>query len=234
MAQLALQVLGMPRIQLDGAVVHIARRRALACAVYLAVTGRAQSRDTLTALFWPEETQQHARADLRRTLYWLHRAFGEDRLRVEHDAVQLIHDQNLWLDLEHFHRLLAVCQNHGHAAEDVCPVCLPSLAAAAALYRDDFLAGFTLPDSPDFDQWQFQQGESLRAELATTLAHLVRGYTAQQAWDQAIAYARRWLALDPSHEPVQRWLMQLYAWSGQHSAALRQYRRQNTCAGEPE
>ena len=66
MAQLALQVLGMPRIQLDGAVVHIARRRAIACAVYLAVTGRAQSRDTLTTLFWPEETQQNARADLRR------------------------------------------------------------------------------------------------------------------------------------------------------------------------
>lgn len=224
MAQLALQVLGMPRIQVDGAAVHIARRRVLACAVYLAVTGRIQSRDTLATLFWPEETQQKARADLRRTLHLLHRTFGEDHLVVEHEAVQLIHDQNLWLDLEHFHRLLAVCQQHGHAATAVCPACLPSLAAATALYRDDFLAGFTLPDSPDFDQWQFQQGEGLRAELAGALERLVRGYTAQQEWEQAIAYARRWLALDPLHEPVQRWLMQLYAWSGQQSAALRQYR----------
>ncbi|MCE7985245.1 MAG: DUF1349 domain-containing protein [Caldilinea sp. CFX5] len=224
MAQLALQVLGMPRIQVDGAAVHIVRRRVLACAVYLAVTGRAQSRDTLATLFWPEETQQNARADLRRTLHLLHRTFGEDRLLVEHEAVRLIHDQNLWLDIDHFHRLLAVCRSHGHAAAEVCPACLPPLAAAAALYRDDFLAGFTLPDSPDFDQWQFQQGEALRADLASALEHLVRGYTAQQAWEQAIAYARRWLALDPLHEPVQRWLMQLYAWSGQQSAALRQYR----------
>ena len=82
MAQLALQVLGMPRVQVDGAAVHIARRRVLACAVYLAVTGRAQSRDTLATLFWPEETQQNARADLRRTLHLLHRTFGEDRLWV--------------------------------------------------------------------------------------------------------------------------------------------------------
>lgn len=224
MAQLTLQVLGMPRIQVDGAAVHIARRRVLACAVYLAVTRRAQSRDTLATLFWPEETQQNARADLRRTLHLLHRTFGKDHLMVEHEAVQLIHDQNLWLDLEHFRRLLAVCQHHGHATTEVCPACLPSLAAAAALYRDDFLAGFTLPDSPDFDQWQFQQGEGLRAELAGALERLVRGYTAQQAWEQAIAYARRWLALDPLHEPVQRWLMQVYTWSGQRSAALRQYR----------
>ena len=113
MAQLALQVLGMPRVQIDGAAVHIVRRRVLACAVYLAVTGRAHSRDTLATLFWPEETQQNARADLRRTLYLLHRTFGEDRLQVDHEAVQLIHDHNLWLDLEQFHRLLAVCQQHG-------------------------------------------------------------------------------------------------------------------------
>lgn len=224
MAQLTLQVLGMPRVQVDGAAVHIARRRTLACAVYLAVTGQTQSRETLATLFWPEENQQNARADLRRTLHLLHRTFGADRLLVDHEAVRFVHDQNLWLDIEHFHRLLAVCQGHGHTAAEVCPACLPPLAAAATLYRDDFLAGFTLPDSPDFDQWQFQQGEGLRAELASALERLVRGYSAQREWEQAIAYARRWLALDPLHEPVQRWLMQLYAWRGQQSAALRQYR----------
>jgi hypothetical protein len=34
---------------------------------------------------------------------------------------------------------------------------------------------------------------------------------------------RRRLALDPLHEVAQRELMRLYAWAGQHSAALRQY-----------
>ncbi|MFN8495825.1 MAG: AAA family ATPase [Caldilineaceae bacterium] len=224
MAQLTLHVLGAPRIQVDGAAVHIARRRALACAVYLAVTGRAQSRDTLATLFWPEEDQHHARADLRRTLYLLHQTFGPDRLRVDHDVVQVIHDNNLWLDVAHFRRLLATCTSHGHAPDEVCSACLPPLAAAVALYRDDFLAGFTLPDSPDFDQWQFDQGEQLRGELAAALERLVRGYVIQGEFAQAIAYSRRWLALDPLHEPAQGWLMQLYAWSNQQSAALRQYR----------
>lgn len=32
------------------------------------------------------------------------------------------------------------------------------------------------------------------------------------------------MALDPLHEPAHRWLMQLYALSGQRAAALRQYR----------
>ena len=39
----------------------------------------------------------------------------------------------------------------------------------------------------------------------------------------ALEYARRWLQLDGLHEPAQREVMRLYAYSGQHAAALRQY-----------
>ncbi|HSR30466.1 MAG TPA: BTAD domain-containing putative transcriptional regulator, partial [Anaerolineae bacterium] len=41
--------------------------------------------------------------------------------------------------------------------------------------------------------------------------------------EAALSYARRWLALDPFHEPAHRQLMELYAAAGQRSAALRQY-----------
>jgi hypothetical protein len=46
---------------------------------------------------------------------------------------------------------------------------------------------------------------------------------AQGDYKSAIAHARRRLALDPLDEPAHRQLMQLYAASGQHAAALRQY-----------
>jgi hypothetical protein len=36
------------------------------------------------------------------------------------------------------------------------------LAEAVQLYRDDFLAGFTLHDSASFDDWQRLQTEALR------------------------------------------------------------------------
>ena len=68
---------------------------------------------------------------------------------------------------------------------------------AAALYRDNFLAGFTLRDSPGFDDWQFFQAESLRRELAAALERLVRAHCARAEYEPAIDYARRWLRLDP-------------------------------------
>ena len=65
--------------------------------------------------------------------------------------------------------------------------------------------------------------EGLRQELALALERLVHGYSAQGAYERAIPYGRRWVALDPLHEPAQRQLMQLYALAGQRAAALRQY-----------
>jgi predicted ATPase len=99
------------------------------------------------------------------------------------------------------------------------------LGEAVELYRADFLTGFTLADSPEFDEWQFFLAESLRRELASALERLARSYGIQGDAERelAIAYARRWLALDPLHEPAHQQLMQLYAWAGQQALALRQY-----------
>ena len=141
----------------------------------------------------------------------LNKALGKGWLGVDRESVRLILRDDFWLDVEHFRRLLAAAGAHDHRVDDVCPVCLPILSEALALSRGDFMAGFTLPDSPSFDEWQFFEAQELRSDLAETLSKLVWGHTAQGEFDQAISYARRWLKLDPWHEPAHRQLMQLYA-----------------------
>jgi DNA-binding SARP family transcriptional activator/class 3 adenylate cyclase len=131
--------------------------------------------------------------------------------------------RELWLDVDQFHAHLDACCAHGHLASDVCPVCLPYLTAAAALYRDDFMSGFGLKDSFNFDDWQFFQGEKLRRELGGALEKLVQGHCEQGDLESAIGYARQWLELDRLNESAHSQLMLLYAWSGRRSAALRQY-----------
>ena len=132
-------------------------------------------------------------------------------------------DADAWLDVEQFRKLVRAWQEHGHPESELCPRCLPALAEAVELYRGDFLAGFTLRDSVNFDDWQFFQAEGLRQELASALERLLRGHSALGAYQSAIPYARRWVALDPLHEPAQRELMRVYAQAGQRAAAVRQY-----------
>jgi len=195
----------------------------MALIAYLAVTGQSHSREALVTLLWPELEPSRARANLRRNLSMLRKALGGEWLVADRETIGLDPSADLWLDVDRFHSLLLAWQEHGHPEADVCPECLTALAEAVELYRGDFLEGFTLRDSPNFDEWQFFETEGLRQELASALERLVRGHSAQGAYKTAIPYARRWLALDPLHEPAHRHLMQLYAWSGQRAAALRQY-----------
>ena len=231
MSSLKLSLLGPPRLERDGVPLELDTRKNMALIAYLAVTGESHSREALITLLWPELEPSRARAGLRRNLSVLKKALAGEWLVVDRETIGLdpsadpsaCSGQALWLVVDQFRSLLRACREHDHPESDVCPECLTALAEAVKLYRGDFLAGFSLRDSLNFDEWQFFEAESLRQELASALERLVRGHSAQGAYESAIPYARRWLALDPLHETAHRCLMQLYAQAGQRAAALRQY-----------
>ena len=224
MPKLDLFLFGPPRIEFDGVPVHIDTRKATALVAYLVVTGQPHSRDTLAALLWPDADTAHARAALRRTLSPLNKALAGGWLDAERETITLKPDQSLWSDVTIFRHHLDACRTHGHPPTDTCPDCIASLSAAIRLYQGDFLSGFTLRDSPQFDDWQFQQAENLRRDFGKALEQLVSCYVGQADFENAISYTQRWLALDALYEPAHRTLMQLYAWTGQRTLALRQYR----------
>ncbi len=68
MAQLALYLLGPPRLEGDGTPLKIDARKNMALLAYLAVTGESHSREAVLTLFWPELEPSRARSGLRRNL----------------------------------------------------------------------------------------------------------------------------------------------------------------------
>jgi DNA-binding SARP family transcriptional activator/predicted ATPase len=216
-----LYLFGPPRLLYNGEPVEIGLRKALALFVYLAATRQPHTRDALATLFWPDQGQRDARTALRRTLHRLQEALRTELLAVNGDQIALAPAAPLWVDLEAFQQ--AATQALAPQADPGAPATLAALTQAANLYADDFLAGFTLPDSPPFDDWQFFERESHRQTFAAVLVRLVEHYSNTQTWEEAIGYSRRWLLLDPLHEPAHRTLMELYASAGQSAAAVRQY-----------
>ena len=220
---LKLFLFGSPQIEIDEQHVDIPRRKALALLIYLAMSHKPLGRDTLATLFYPDNTQQRARAYLRRDLAALNSALSGKWLLADRETIQLKKDDNFWLDVTEFRKLLGNVQSHKHSPADLCDTCLDALTKASALYNADFLSGFTLRDAPEFDDWQFFQAEELRQELTSVLEKVVLALSARQEHERAIPFARRQLSLDTLHEPAHRTLMQLYAAAGQQAAALRQY-----------
>lgn len=224
MAQLAIRLFSHPQIELDSKPASVDTRKAVALLAYLALSGQSHSRESLAGLLWPEYDHASARAALRRTLSVLNKAAGEGHITAGRDTITLVRDSDLWVDVWEFRSRLSECAVHGHPATSVCPACTFALQSAVDLYRGDFMEGFSLRDSAVFDEWQFMEAENLRRELAGALERL--SHCLSQAGQQgaAIDAARRWLAQDELREEAHRHLMLLYARSGQHGAALRQYR----------
>ena len=177
----------------------------------------------LANLFWPDYDQKHTQANLRRSLYGINRSLQVDVLIAGGKTIQA-HDQiPIWQDVHEFQHQLASCQSHPHQDLETCDECLGHLERSVALYRGDFLAGLNLPDCPEFDEWQYLQRENYRTAFAQALCGLVKAYETRQEWEKALQHARHWVTLDRLNEAAQRILINLYARSGQRSAALRQY-----------
>lgn len=223
MTSVRLFLLGAPRIERDGETIELGLRKAMALLAYLAVTRHPQSRDFLATLLWAENDPTTSRSNLRRALYRIRHAIGIGYLQISADTLWIDPGADLRTDIQDFEEAVADCLTEGQLNDSISPACQSNLERAAIIYTDDFMKGFSLPDSEAFEEWQFFEQERLRKLLARVLVQLAHAKLMEGNPSNAIPNARRWLALDPLHEPAHRLLMELYSRSGQRSAALRQF-----------
>jgi DNA-binding SARP family transcriptional activator/pimeloyl-ACP methyl ester carboxylesterase len=223
MGQISMHLFGAPQVEYNGRPVAIRLQKELALLIYLVDSQRVHTRMALATLFWPELDQSGALAALRRTLYQLKADIGESVLDVTASTVGLRPDINVWQDTRQFLDATHLCMDHTHPPDAPTASCLSVMRDSITLYQDEFLAGFSLPDCPVFDEWQFFEKEGLRAEFLRLVASLTAYYERLGAYEHGIELARLWLNREPDHEPVHRALIRLYAMGGQHAAAKRQY-----------
>lgn len=223
MGTLTLCWFGSPEVRIDRQPIEMETRKTTALLAYLSVTGKPHTRESLATLLWPEHDTQRALANLRRALWALNNSPIGPWLNAGRETVSLSGETDLWVDVSTFRQLVQPAHQHRDTTVAECPDCLDDLRRAVDLYRGDFLAGFTLADSPEFDDWQAFESDSLRQDLALTLQVLQESLRRTGALEEALAYARRWVALDRLNETAQAAVITLLAESGQRSAALRQY-----------
>lgn len=237
MSHLAIFALGPLRIELDGKPIQTSRHKALALLVYMALwrdtpsrqdkesrPGK-QSREALSALLWPDYEQEKAFAYLRRTLWEIRSMLGEGWLEADRAEVWFRPKSSIFLDVAEFQSHLNAVKQHAHPAQDPCQECIAHLHTVALLYRGDFLTGFSLRDSTNFEDWRFFQQEVIRRDYGSALKKLTNILYERGSFTDAIMFSQRWLALDTLNEEAHCQLMKIYAANGQRHLALRQYQQ---------
>jgi DNA-binding SARP family transcriptional activator len=178
---LSIHLFGTPQIKSGNEPISIQRRKDLALLIYLVCTSRPQSRDTLAALLWEDQTQTEARSNLRKSLSRLKALLGAGSIATSQEQVRIHPDLSIDLDILRFQQHIQQVKKHGHVRGDsgphLCGECQHALQAAVTLYRADFLQAFSISDSSAFEEWQFFQSENLRQNLAESLEQLIQHLT---------------------------------------------------------
>ena len=217
MATWTFSFLGTFRVARDGQELsRFGSAKARALLAYLAVeAARPHARTSLCGLLWPELTDTAALHNLSHTLGRLRTAIGDTRdtrslLHISRHTIQWNRAGSYRLDVDSFVRLAA------SSAVD-------ERDQAAAVYRGAFLAGFSVPGCPEFEEWLLLTREHLERLALESLQLVAQQRLAAGAYRQAEAAARRQLEFDPWREAAHRQVMQALADAGQRAAALAQY-----------
>ena len=179
----------------------------LALLAYLAVAypPRFYRRDTLLAMFWPELDGEHARAALRRALYFLRRSLGDGVILGRGDEEVGLSAQELSCDAALFQRAMSE-ERPGDAL---------------ALYRGALLEGVYVSGAPEFERWLDETRTALHAQAAAAAWTVADRAEERGDARAAVDAARRAAALAPYDESVHRRLLSLVDRMGDRAGALR-------------
>jgi DNA-binding SARP family transcriptional activator/Tfp pilus assembly protein PilF len=207
--RLSVTLLGTPQLLLAGQPLARVRRKNRALIYYLAAHAKSLTRDHLLAFFWPDHERIAAQQILRTMLHDLRKHLGES-LRADDETLALA--PNTFVDAHDFATTLQAPTSNPH-----------SLISTLDLYRGDFLEGFALADSPQFEDWITTERERYRLLAIRGFTHLARLYENQRHYTAALNALRRALAFDPLQEDLQRLALQLHYLNGDRAGAVRQF-----------
>lgn len=199
------------RTEEDGSVESVLsqpKRAGLLAYLALANPRGRRRREVVAATFWPESDRSHALSALRKAVYFLRDALGEEVITGHRDPVLGVDRARLWCDVRAFRRAL-----DENREED-----------ALALYRGDLLKGFFLDDARSFEEWVHRERGQLRRKATRAAVALSERREESGALDDAVRWARRALDLTPWDEAILRQLIQLLDASGRRTDAMRLYR----------
>jgi DNA-binding SARP family transcriptional activator/predicted ATPase len=222
MAHLSLSLLGSFQATLDGQpVTGFKSNKERALLAYLAVEAdRPHRRELLAGLLWPDWPDRDALSNLRYALSNLRQVIGD---RIAEPPFLLVTRDTLQFNPASDYRLDFRVLTDAMEPDKTQPLAIEKLQEAVALYQGAFLEGFSLGDSPPFEEWTLFTRERLARLMSAALHQLAAACEQHGDYEQARRWAWRQIELEPWDEAAHQQLMRALALGGRRGAALGQY-----------
>ncbi len=205
---LRVKLFGQSSVSVDGRAIKLPNRRAafILLANLLLRHDRTLSRARMAFTIWPDETEEHALAELRRYIYRLRKvleAVAPPILIADDDTIALLAGGGLESDLADVE---ALADDPARAAE-LC-----------ALYDGDLLEEF-------YDEWIVPERARLRARFLAALERGIAFFRARRDLRAALTLAQRLLREEPAREDALRTLVAIRYELGDAAGAIAEFER---------
>jgi DNA-binding SARP family transcriptional activator len=216
---LAIQLLGGFRLhRAGGGICAIQSERLVLLLAYLFLHLEAPpSRKQLAYLFWPDTSEEQARANLRNLIHQLKRVFPEIEAFFDLDgqSIRRRSEAALAVDALQFTSTLARAKRQKDDASR-----LRELREAVSLYHGELLPGF-------YEDWVLLQREELHSAFLGALIQLAKLYEDHRQYAEAIEAINNLIRNDPLNEAAYQQAMRLHALNNDRAGALQMF---HTCS----
>ena len=204
---LEIKTLGSLSFNINGHALHaLGSHKAEAILIYLAVESARCNRNVLATLLWPDKSESQALTSLRVALAVLRRDL-EDYLEITRETVGIKPGSQVYLDVSDLEAKLACHEVEG----------------ALQIYQGEFLQGFNIRDSLEFEDWRRWQQERIFRLVISALHTAISNAIEMENYKVGRVLAGQLLQLDPLDELAHRKCILLFALEGRRVDALAQY-----------
>ena len=194
-------------IKYDGKPVTISSRAAQSLFAYLIVTaGTFHRREKLAGIFWPDATEEKARAYLRHEIWRIRNVIPSSNLLLSNSfGITFNSSIDYWLDVQALEKLTEA------ASTD-------NLMAALANYERELLPGF-------YEEWIVIEREHLQSVYEHKMARLLELLESQKRWQDILDWAEQWILFGHTPETAYQALMSTYDALGDRAKVASTYER---------
>ncbi|MCK8815825.1 AAA family ATPase [Natroniella sulfidigena] len=201
---LKVELLGIPKVSLNGEVIDFPYKKVEALFYYLIVKKKVM-REKVASLLWGDMLDSKAKKNLRNALYQLKKVVGDEILLTPDRFTIVVNDDyDLSLDLDVFET--------GSAQEII------------QVYQGEFLNNFLIKNAATFTDWIFEERSYYRQLYISSLKNYINSLKDQEKLSEAIDHVQLLIKIDEFDEAAYRDLMKLHAKQGAIAKAVDTYK----------
>jgi DNA-binding SARP family transcriptional activator len=204
LSELKILLLGTPEVFWDGKPVEIRRRIPRKILYYLAAHEYPIGRSEFLPLFWPELDESSARASLRDNLSKLRVALPDPSLLLTDITKISLDYERLKVDLIEFQKIIDLSGRTPWQTPIDKPLpaeLYPELSRAVSLWRSPhFMAGVTLPDNREYEEWVTNVEKQTQLSLIHVLERLSHHCFVTMNYSDSQKWLHTLLEYDPFNE----------------------------------